>query len=76
MSKDIEWGKGRKVILEEMIDKNSDFLEELKIREKFLSRKVLKDKKFELDLGRIQREIKEVIEIIDFIKEIYKQEYA
>ena len=76
MSKDIEWGKGRKVILEEMIDKNFDFLEELKIREKFLSRKVLKDKKFELDLGRIQREIKEVIEIIDFIKEIYKQEYA
>ena len=74
MSKDIEWGKGRKVILEEMIDKNSDFLEELKIREGFFSRKVLKDKKFELDLGKTQREIKEVIEIIDFIKEIYQQE--
>jgi hypothetical protein len=75
MSKDIILGKGRKVILEEMMDKNSDYLEELRIKEKFFARKTLAEKKFELELGKTQREIKEVIGILDFIKEIYKEEY-
>lgn len=73
--KDIIWGKTKKEIIEELIDGNINSLINLEIKERFYSRKVaVGEKKFEMDLGRIQREIVETKEILEFLKEIYKEE--
>jgi len=57
--------------IKKLKEETENRLEILEINEKFLSRKIIKgEKEAEISLGNVQRDIKNLREYLDFLKEV------
>lgn len=67
--------KDEQLLVEELVAGNTNLRTELKIREKYLSQKVVLTKKidYELELGRTQKQLKEVDSFLNFLENYQKE---